>query len=364
MASKLLRGILIDDVTRDRERDSNHLSVPRKLRVTGISYDESTIQRVIDARPDIVFVDYQLVTAAAAQQAGPTQGSTVAAQLREKFPEIPILLITRGTLFNRGGLEASRDVPGAFDDILIKGEISRHLDKERQRVLSIIRGFKSLRLCADRSIQGLYGLLQATEDEMELLDRAAPPRPPRGGDRWRVTEAARWVRNTVIEYPGILYDPLHAASFLGISEKSFLTEAPQKFFAKARYNGIFAPMEGRWWKPRLMQIALKFLDSCNSIQLPLFHFGAVWNEHNKPHISLSNCIVEGARPAECVCYIYQKPVKRANSLPYRPDNRPLVMDEARVSFKAVRESSEFDGDYVASDAKCLIADIQENEQGS
>ncbi len=36
------------------------------------------------------------------------------------------------------------------------------------------------------------------------------------GATWAVFTTAKWIRNVLMKYPGILYDEIHAATFLGI----------------------------------------------------------------------------------------------------------------------------------------------------
>jgi hypothetical protein len=90
----------------------------------------------------------------------------------------------------------------------------------------------------------------------------------------------------------------------------------------------------------------------------LHGFASAWTKHSGSGLELSTCVHSQKQPAECVCYVLSKPVKREFSLPYWPDNRPVVMDEARVSFKAIRESNEFKEEYVAPDASALVRPIQ------
>jgi hypothetical protein len=63
------------------------------------------------------------------------------------------------------------------------------------------------------------------------------------------------------------------------------------------------------------------------------------NRPVQPTLAPAVCISSGEKPADWVCYILQKPVKREYSLPYHPDQRPAIMDEARVSFRAVKEDN-------------------------
>jgi hypothetical protein len=84
-------------------------------------------------------------------------------------------------------------------------------------------------------------------------------------------------------------------------------------------------------------------------------FSAEFGEKLAPAI----CVYDGTPVADWVCYILKKPVKQRNSIPYYPDSRPPVMDQARVSFKAIQESNEFDESLVDSDSYVVVKKLWE-----
>jgi hypothetical protein len=57
--------------------------------------------------------------------------------------------------------------------------------------------------------------------------------------------------------------------------------------------------------------------------------------------------------------VLRKPVKREFSLPYHPDSRPAVMDEARVSYKAIRESNDVFEEFFDEQHRQLVRKIQD-----
>ena len=63
-----------------------------------------------------------------------------------------------------------------------------------------------------------------------------------------------------IQYPGILLDSMYSSVLLGVAEEDFLSPSVQDFFKEAKYSGIFSPMEGRWWKSKLIEIANSIID--------------------------------------------------------------------------------------------------------
>src|SRR5262249_33377064 len=126
------------------------------------------------------------------------------------------------------------------------------LEKSRGLLVSIMDGYQALRQIAHKGWGELVAAMKAEEVESALLREAAPPLE-RG--EWIVSGAANWIRHLVLKYPGILYDDLHAATQLGISISSFIEHEVQQFLAPAKYTGVFASHERRWWRRRLYRLA-------------------------------------------------------------------------------------------------------------
>jgi hypothetical protein len=349
----------VDDVKRDRERYAKKLS-SRNFQLQPIPFeDEHTVMHIIQEKPDVVLLDQELVEGPPDERPEARLGSTVAALIREELPETPIVLITRGSIFKSETMSASRDVPRAYDHVLVKASVGHNPEAARNEILTIVTGFHDIRQCADRSWAGLCNLLGAEEGDIESLARSNPPRSYVGTEAWRASEAAHWIRQTVIQYPGILYDSLHAACFLGMALDSFTLPGMQRYFSKAKYKGAFAPVGGRWWKARLRRTALEFMQKAGKSAVSVHDFEVTRSEHSTTKLTPSRCLVDGTSPAESVCFIYERPVKRKHSVPYWPDNRPDIMDEARVSFNAVRESGEFDENLVMLDAREIVDELQQ-----
>jgi hypothetical protein len=154
-------------------------------------------------------------------------------------------------------------------------------------------------------------------------------------------------------------DDLAAATRLGISLESFQTQRVQKLMETAKYSGIFSTYKERWWRDRLFNIAQSLILK-HEIQGPIFQkFGEAFNLEFKEKLDPAICVYDGTPVADWVCYILKKPVKQRNSIPYYPDNRPPVMDQARVSFKAIQESIEFDERLVDSDSYDIVKKLWE-----
>jgi hypothetical protein len=181
--------------------------------------------------------------------------------------------------------------------------------------------------------------MQATAEEADLLREAAPP-VEKG--IWETPQIARWIRNTVLRYPGIVYDELTSATRLGLSLDSFKEPRVQSYFEQAVYTGVFSALNQCWWRGRLFYLAQ---------ELVLKHklHGSIFETFNKAffaefgvNLAPAVCVYDGQPTADWICYILKQPVKQSNSIPYYPDRRPSVMDQARVSFRAIQESDAFD----------------------
>jgi len=240
-------------------------------------------------------------------------------------------------------LEGRMDV----DLIVYKNEIIRNPAEVRARIVALIRGFQDLKTVVGQEWKSVLELMEANEQEASLLREASPPLE---GKKWNVPQVARWIRNVVMGYPGILYDALATATRLGISEEAFRSSRVQKLVEPAKYTGVFGTYKERWWRSRVFNIAQSLMLE-QGLRGPVFQkFAEAFDVRFGTVLEPAICIYDGTPIADWVCYIYGEPVKQRNSIPYYPDSRPAVMDQARVSFKAVQESNDFDESLVDSDS--------------
>ncbi len=317
------------------------------------------LDELTDHPPDLFLIDYELSKVQQGGRKVSYKGQTLAAELRGRFPELPILLTTNEGVL--GGLSEATERQllhmADFDALIKKETFVENPEKTREEVFQIAQGFQHLITISRRNWKALSDALDASEEEKELLQEAAPPL---FGDRWVTVEAAGWIRNTILRFPGILYDPVHAATHLGISLESFEKSEVQKLL-HAAYNGVFAPTDGRWWRRRLTMIAQQ-LASDVQVSGPVNQAFCL-AFHNRHGIDLDPalCIWDGTPVADWICCLRNEPVKIQHSLRYYPDypdQRPAVMDEARISYRAIYED-EIDEDLVDPDERELISEIIE-----
>lgn len=298
---------------------------------------------------DALLIDLDLSAAKIDGESISYFGSTLAAEVRMRHSGCPIILVTRTHVIDqkRQWLEESGDI----DLIVDKDAINIDPSQVRTDIVALIDGFQALREVEGKGWKEVVALFHADEDEIKLLQEAAPPLD-RG--HWNIPQTSRWIRNVVMGYPGILYDDLTAATRLGISLESFLQPSLQQFLGSSKYTGPFSSFRERWWRDRLFKAAQSILLE-HGTPGPIFQkCTKAFKIHFKEEFHPAVCVYDETPIADWVCYILKKPVKQRNSIPYYPDRRPVVMDQARVSFKAIQESNDFDENLVDSDSLEIV----------
>ena len=313
-----------------------------------------------DVKADLFLVDYELDTVQPDESIANYRGTTLAARLRERKPEFPIVLLTSKDLpawtMDRRVVEASN----IFDDIVYKDQEFRHdTPSVKAKLLSLAINYRELRLCEDRSVPALLDLLKSDDEgkEQALLSNAPD-------SDWKAVEAARWVRSTLLGYPGVVYDCKHAAVALGISLESFNTPEIREIFQPAEYRGLFYDTEERWWRHNLFEVAIEYSASYGTEAEFRDSFRTA--VRSKLGFVIEPAIDEetGKWPADTVCYLSEIPIRIESSLPYRPDTRPRVMDEARISFRAIRESNDVDDNHLDAMHRDLKRKIQDESHAT
>ena len=354
--------IYIDDVSQELKKyETKFTTDPRAMGKFTIKTFNSPKSRadydhINEAVPELLLVDFNLDIPDENGQVIGISGVTLSTELRQKFREVPIVLFTRKSVFNIHDYRKIRETLSSIDKIVYKQEVFKTDSTILDDLYKLAIGYRTLRNQTNRSWNDLLKLLGASQNDSELLEQSNPPVVHR--QRWAAASVASWIRDIVLRFPGILYDALHAATFLGVPKDVFLSEDVQNAFAPAKYIGIFAPPEGRWWKSKLQTVVYSMMNK-KERELSLRHgFPAAWERSKGTSIDRAKCVFSEESPADWVCYILEEPVMIKYSLSYDADNRPAVMDEARVSFEAIRTSNDFDEKLVDPLGRDLITDIR------
>ncbi len=346
-----MRIVAVDDSAEFRERYEERLSQGPTRRVIAVAPAvDPNATGVVDHSPDLVLVDYQLNERQESGGFASYKGPTLAALLREKLPTTPILLVSRKGLMSPKRLAQVREIEGAFDDLVYKEDIFSAPTKFWRDVELLVAGYVTLKR-GRKTREGLVRLLGATKDEADSLLAADPPLEVLQGVPWRVSAIARGIRHTVLLFPGVLYDALHAGVALGISPSGFSGVDVQRYLRRAKYVGPFGPPDGRWWKRRILEGGHRMLSRAAVDSASTLDFRIAWQKVMGTRLLPTRCVTSWRKPADCVCYVLKRPAALEYSLPYRPDNRPAIMDEARISFRAIRESNDYEEHLVAPEAR-------------
>jgi hypothetical protein len=151
--------------------------------------------------PDAFLVDMDLSRAAGNGKPVSYFGSTLAAELRMRNPSCPLFLVTREHV--NGLKENLLEERVVVDHVVLKETLIREPEKQRAQMISLIEGFQTLQSVAHEPWHAVLERLGADEEEAHLLREAGPPF---NGLRWTIPQTARWLRNVLMGYPGILYD--------------------------------------------------------------------------------------------------------------------------------------------------------------
>ena len=298
------------------------------------------LNEVRNKNPELILVDFDLTKPTKEGLLVGVSGVALSTALREEFPDVPIVLFTKIDFLRIQKLNPK--ILSSLDETIYKSDVFKEDGKNLDILRKLAIGYKELRNTESKSWDNLLRIIGAHEIDHDVLKLSEPPTISESG--WSVFDAADWIRKTLIKYPGILYGSVNSATFLGISEDAFLSDPIQELFSDAKYSTVFAPRDGRWWKSKLQEIAESIMEENERDLVVRKGFPLAWERINDISVERSKCVDCGKSPAEWVCYILKKPVMIECSLRYNPDSRPSIMDEARVSYTAIRTKNEVNDD--------------------
>ena len=360
----MVKTVYIDDEDKELKKWKRKFEDDERskelFKVVSINSQKPTIDDLLSeiktTKPELILVDFDLSKPKNDILIG-ISGTILSTALKEKFPDIPAVLFTRKNVFKIA--KYSRQALYSLDNVVYKNEVFQASGDNLNQLHALAVGFKNLRKKQSSKWDDILKVLKAPQIDNDILKLSNPPLPL--GRNWSVSEVAEWIRNVLIKYPGILYDPIHSATFLGLSKDEFLSEKTKIIFTKVKYSSVFAPVKGRWWKSELRKIAISKMITKEK-ELPLhLGFPLALERISKKQVERSKCIYCNETPADWVCYILNEPVRIKYSLAYRVDPRPKVMDEARVSFKAIRTSNEVNDELLDPLGRDMLTRIRKGK---
>lgn len=352
-----IKIVLVDDTDRKE--------LPRRIQEFGEGKFEVTplppppdldLTELLSAGADLFLVDYELDTKQEDGLFAPYRGMTFTARLREVHSSYPIVLLTSSNLPAWTAAQRTVETGGSFDDIVYKDKdlgIESDPCATLAKLTALAHGYRQLRECNEDTVDALLQLLGTDKAGQREAQEALPP-----SKGWKGFEAAHWIRSVLLRYPGVLYDEAHAATALGISVDSFRKGAVQDVLGPAKYQGPFSEEQQRWWRHSLFNIANRLCAATERTSGVRDGFRLAAGEKLDLELTVSADDETGVSPADTVCHLLGVPVRVETSLSYQPDARPPIMEEARISFRAIRESNDVDETYINQANRALFNEIR------
>lgn len=285
---------------------------------------------------DIFLVDYYLNQKEKDSQRYEYLGLTVAANIREKFMEYPIYLVTARMDDGKAKLDGwAQAAEASFDAILTLKDVQR----QGAIIYYDALDYQSVRQCARGNLEALLELVAAPQGVRGRLKLVLPDElrgglaPTRGINvEGNVIAFTKWIRELLLVTPGFLYDELHTSTYLGINIKTFAKLSTR--FGRAKYSGIFSrTTTSLWWVSELNDILFSYsraqkVRGANPWEVTPVVFN-VSDQHR------TRCAVCGELSPETVGMNLQddddlSPVHYRCSQPHPKKTRKLYFDEPRA----------------------------------
>jgi len=221
----------------------------RRAKVELLEVKDNVLQTLDDwsqenktAPPDLIIIDHVFTLALPFG----LRGSSVAHLLRGLFPVTPMVCVT--AMFDRPGSFDQEDI-SEYSALFLYQRLEDHIED----LYAIAEGFRKLHAPKLRIREHLIACTKAPPRDKADLLRVLPGEFQ--DKRHAATEhrMASWIYNVLLARPGFLYDRLHAATLLGLTEAGF--RKVEGMFGKAAYRGVFATQgTPHWWVSALRRI--------------------------------------------------------------------------------------------------------------
>lgn len=264
---RIMRVLWIDDDPLRKEDAINYASMKDNLRIEFILADafiekgvriKNSFRNLVQTtrnRPDLFFLDYRLDRNREGRI--PRRGGSVASQIREEIPDIPIYGVSED-YEDQYVLKAFEKV--YFDKLLTM----RKFEENGSEILyHDALDFYKIR-CVEPCLNNIYQLLEIPESSKKHFLRVLPEVFSDGisdinsGEKPKSNPISfgRWILRELLSSQGPLFDRLYIATHLGVTENGFGTI--EREFKKSLYSGVFSKGEedSRWWKSEVDIILL------------------------------------------------------------------------------------------------------------
>ncbi len=289
----------------------------------------SLVEELSTGRYDLILLDYRLEG-----QAGLLRAGSIGADVRERAPDMPVVLVTSET--NRKDHVAHNPaVREIFDLVLLKSDLisKAELESAAHTLASLARGYvavaKALKVRRRKTVRSaIYRVLGAREAEYTTIEECLA-----GHDLQQPGEIARWILKELVEYPGPLLDDGDAAASLGLASSSFRHKKVQAWLAAIRYEGPFSEAIPRWWRGRAADLQTAALAGEATDRLK-----AIKKAAGVARLTTATCSWCGENRTNRCCNECREPTEQLHSVQGTADRRPQWAEPALFCFKCVPDT--------------------------
>lgn len=303
-------------------------------------------ERVKAGKCDLLLLDYRL-DYAESDPVVPYRGGQLAAVIRERIPNLPLVLVTSKDWYDKL-LRPSPSLHNLFDHIILKQDLAR---RERRpkialELADLAIGFRRIVVAHPSSWSDIARLLAV--DNIELESLTTTDNPPD-----KIGTIVKWLLKKLLVYPGLLIDRNYAASVLGIDTASFRQKKVQKAIAVHQYKGPFSNWHARWWhRPLREWIYSLDIDLVDSKQAERVTKIAHAIDLPEACIKPAVCNWCGSHEVIRTCIACKEPIDSMHAL-VAVEDRPYWADRAMVCYTCI-QSGRGDGLYYQPGAGSIV----------
>jgi CheY-like chemotaxis protein len=359
-----IRTLLIDESMAD-------LRIAQRLSNVGLPCeplrppaDIGSLQETLDRtlsndEYDAVLLDYRLDEEMDEELGRPNyRGGTLAAWIKEKFPHVPVILVTTEAKLE-DWLANNPTVRTLFDLEVMKRDLLGRKDRTvvAEGILDLISGFKaidvSLQSVSNQLSTVLQQVMEATPEEAEAIARlhvgTASPLMP---------ELVRWLMNDVLLFPGPVLDEEEVRVRLGLTRSGFNRKGIREWLAPAAYTGAFRQLRVRWWRGRIENLLAQGQGD-EAVGTASERAQAV-SRAADVRVRPESCTWCGGLRISRACAICHQAVDPTHCLPANLDERPSWADAAVVCFVCI-ETGRADGVVFAPTGERVASRVRKGE---
>ena len=248
-----LRAVLVEDNSLDQRFAERFKSagLPCELLPPSSSKDE-LVEALSDGEFDLVILDYRLDDLPEVSY----RGGSVAAELKERNPLLPIALFTAAE--KRADFARRNPSLSEVFDYIVEKESAQQLSERRKiagQLGDLAVGFRRIRQAFRRSRSASAQAILVRS--MKAKKNELPTQTHVRGKKDAAPLVARRILKSLLRYPGPLVDESKARALLGLTKQAFRRKQTLCWLGPARYDGVFSEIAERWWKGRTQSLLLE-----------------------------------------------------------------------------------------------------------